>query len=180
MPGVLGKYVDAFVDGIEAELGTLSGKDHRAEATIEAGDLIAAVFDSDGRLSRDELRAWLDDIGPRLEPPVIITPDRLRAGGMLQGKRSWLDRPSTLFDLLLKADARDNGRRAARYYELAMRLAHAAAAADLVPSPDEIAAIDRYRSVLLTGFDAAGVSRPGAHGPGAPVVATAAATTTEP
>ena len=34
-----------------------------------------------------------------------------------------------------------------------MRLAHAAAAVDLVPSPDEIAAIDRYRGVLLAGFD---------------------------
>jgi AAA lid domain/ATPase family associated with various cellular activities (AAA) len=119
------------------------------------------VFDSDGRLSGDELRAWVDDIGPRLEPPVIITPDRLREGGLLQGKRSWLGRPSTLFDLLVKADARDRGRRAVRYYELAMRLAHASAAVDLVPSPDEIAAIDRYRGVLLAAFDAAGVARPG-------------------
>ena len=110
----------------------------------------------------DELRAWVDDVGPRLEPPVIITPERLREGGMLQGKRSWLDRPSTLFDLLVKADARDQGRRAVRYYELAMRLAHASAAVDLVPSPDEVAAIDGYRSVLLAAFDAAGAARPGA------------------
>ena len=81
---------------------------------------------------------------------------------MLQGKRSWLERPSTLFDLLVKADARDQGRRALHYYELAMRLAHASAAVDLVPSPDEVAAIDSYRSVLLAAFDAAGVARPGA------------------
>jgi hypothetical protein len=180
VPGVLAKYVDAFVDGIEAELGTLSGKDHRAEVTIDAGDLVAAIFDSDGRLSRDELRAWLDDIGPRLDPPVLITPERLREGGMLRDRRSWLNRPSTLFDLLLEADTRDNGRRAARYYELAMRLAHAAAACDLVPSPDEIAAIDRYRNVLLTAFDTAAVTRPGARGDGAPVAAAAAATPTAP
>ena len=159
--GVLAKYVDAFVDGVAAELEALAGDDHRADVTIDAGELAAAVFDSDGRLSGDELRAWVDDIGPRLEPPVIITPDRLREGGMLQGKRSWLDRPSTLFDLLVKADARDHGRRATRYYELAMRLAHASAAVDLVPSPDEVAAIDRYRGVLLAAFDAAGVPATG-------------------
>ena len=162
VPGVLSKYVDAFVDGVGAELQALAGTDHRADVTIDAGDLAAAVFDSDGRLSSDELRAWVDDVGPRLEPPVIVTPDRLREGGMLQGKRSWLERPSTLFDLLVKADARDQGRRALRYYELAMRLAHASAAVDLVPSPDEVAAIDSYRSVLLAAFDAAGVARPGA------------------
>ena len=159
--GVLAKYVDAFVDGVAAELAALAGTDHRADVVIDAGELAAAVFDSDGRLSGDELRAWVDDIGPRLEPPVIITPDRLREGGLLQGKRSWLGRPSTLFDLLVKADARDRGRRAVHYYELAMRLAHASAAVDLVPSPDEIAAIDRYRGVLLAAFDTAGVARPG-------------------
>ena len=80
---------------------------------------------------------------------------------MLDGKRRWLERPSTLADLLLRADARDGGRRAARYYDLAIRLAHAAASVDLVPSPDEIAAIDHYRGVLLAAFDAAGVARPG-------------------
>jgi hypothetical protein len=160
--GVLGKYVDAFVEGVAAELAALAGDGHRGDVTIDAGELAAAVFDSDGRLSGDELRAWVDDIGPRFDPPVIITPDRLREGGMLQGKRSWLGRPSTLFDLLVKADARDGGSRATRYYEGAMRLAHASAAVDLVPSPDEIAAIDRYRGVLLAAFDAAGVARPGA------------------
>jgi AAA lid domain/ATPase family associated with various cellular activities (AAA) len=176
--GVLGKYVDAFVDGVAAELEALAGADHRADVTIDAGDLAAAVFDSDGRLSGDELRAWVDDIGPRLDPPVIITPDRLRDGGMLQGKRSWLDRPSTLFDLLVKADGRDGGHRATRYYEGAMRLAHASAAVDLVPSPDEIAAIDRYRSVLLGAFDAAGVVRPGApRGAATPAAASPPSTT---
>jgi hypothetical protein len=158
---VLAKYVEAFVEGVSAELEALAGADHRADVMIDASELAGAVFDSDGRLSGDELRAWVEDIGPRLQPPVIITPDRLREGGMLQGKRSWLDRPSTLFDLLVKADARDQGHRAARYYELAMRLAHASAAVDLVPSPGEVAAIDRYRGVLLAAFDGAGVPRPG-------------------
>ena len=80
---------------------------------------------------------------------------------MLEGKRRWLDRPSTLFDLLLRADASRGGRRAVRYYEAGIRLAHAAAAVDLIPSPDEIAAIDRFRNLLLGAFDEAGVARPG-------------------
>ncbi len=161
MAGALAKYVDAFVDGVSADLSELSGRDHRAEVEVEASDLTAAVIDSDTRQTAAELEAWLDDIGPRLEPPVIVASDRLRESAMLEGKRRWLDGPSTLADLLLRADARDGGRRAARYYDLAIRLAHAAASVDLVPSPDEVAAIDRYRAVLLAAFDAAGVARPG-------------------
>jgi SpoVK/Ycf46/Vps4 family AAA+-type ATPase len=66
-----------------------------------------------------------------------------------------------MFDLLLKADARDGERRSNRYYDLALKLAHATAALDLVPSPDEIDAIDRFRSTLLSAMDAIGVARPG-------------------
>ena len=36
MAGVLAKYVDAFVDGVAADLGELSGRDHRKDAVIEA------------------------------------------------------------------------------------------------------------------------------------------------
>ena len=161
MPGVLAKYVDAFVDGVTAELGELAGTDHRRDVVVEAGDLVAAVIDSDERRSVAELEAWLDDIGTRLEPPVLVSSERLRESEMLDGKRAWLQRPSTLFDLLVRADARDGTARAARYYDHGIRLAHAAASVDLVPSPDEIAAIDRYRNVLLAAFDAAGVTRPG-------------------
>jgi AAA lid domain/ATPase family associated with various cellular activities (AAA) len=163
--GALAKYVDAFVDGVSADLSELSGRDHRAEVVVDAADLTGAVIDSDSRQTAAELEAWLDDIGPRLEPPVIVASDRLRESAMLEGKRRWFERPSTLADLLLRADARDGGRRAARYYDVAIRLAHAAASVDLVPSPDEVAAIDRYRGVLLAAFDAAGVARPGRDAP---------------
>ena len=43
------------------------------ECVVEACDLVSAIFDSDGRLTGAELEAWLDDIGTRLEPPVLIT-----------------------------------------------------------------------------------------------------------
>ncbi len=162
MAGAIAEYVDAFVDGVSAELGELAGTDHHTrDVVVEASDLVAAVIDSDERRSTAELEAWLDDIGPRLSPPVLVSSERLRDSDTLNGKRGWLDRPSTLFDLLLRADARDATARATRYYELGIRLAHAAASVDLVPSPAEIAAIDKWRLVLLGAFDAQGVGRPG-------------------
>jgi hypothetical protein len=161
MAGALGKYVSAFVDGVGAELSGLSGDDHRAECVVEAGDLVAAVLAADGRLTVTELEAWLDDIGPHLEPPVHITPHVLRESELITSKHGWIDTPSTMFDLLVRADARDHGRRAGTYYDLALKLAHATAAIDLVPSPDEIAAIDGFRSMLLAAMDTFGVSRPG-------------------
>lgn len=161
MGGALGKYVDAFVEGVGQQLSGLSGKRHDHECTVEAADLVSAILASDGRLTTSELEAWLDDIGPHLVPPVFISPQQLRQSDLITGRSGWLAAPSTLFDLLVRADARDGGRRATAYYESALKLAHAAAALDLVPSPDEIAAIDRFRTVLLHAMDAAGVARPG-------------------
>jgi hypothetical protein len=110
----------------------------------------------------------LYDVGTRLEPPVLISSEQLRQSDLLKGKRGWVESPSTLFDLLLRADARDGGRRAIAYYDLALKLAHASAAIDLVPSPDEISAIDRFRTTMLSAMDAAGVSRPGRAGTASP------------
>ena len=169
MAGPLAKYVSAFVDTIDRDLAALAGESHRDDCLREASDLVSALLDADGRLSDAELRAWLEDVGSLLTPPVIVTPQRLREGEMLTGTAAWLERPSTLFDLLLKADARDGERRANRYYDVALKLAHATAAIDLVPSPDEIGAIDRFRSTLLQAMDATAVPRPGQ-----PTVAAAA------
>lgn len=161
MAGALGKYVDAFIDGVEHELSALSGKGHRHECMVEAGDLVSAILAGDGRMTTSELEAWLDDIGPNLTPPVLITPQQLRESDLITARSGWLESPSILFDLLVKADARDAGRRANTYYELALKLAHASAALDLVPSPDEITAIDGFRTMLLRTMDASGVPRPG-------------------
>jgi len=172
VPGVLAKYVDAFVDVVGADVDALSrtGGSPPPEqlALVEAADLVAAVIDSDERHSGAELEAWLDDIGPRLQPPVRVSSVQLRESQLLAGKAAWLRRPSALAQLLLDADARDGGGRAARYYEAGIRLAHAAASLDLVPSPEEIAAIDGYRSAVLAAFDRAGVPRPGRARPGTP------------
>lgn len=161
MAGPLAKYVSSFCHEVEAELTALSGKEHRNDCVIEADAIVSAVLASDGRFAASELDAWLDDIGPALDPPVFISTQQLRDSDLFEGKERWITRPSTMFDLLMSADKRDRGRRATTYYEHAMKLAHAAAAIDLVPSPDEIAAIDTFRTTMLASFDANEAPRPG-------------------
>lgn len=161
MPGPLDEHVDAFVGGVGSELTALSGRDHTNECLVEARHLVSAILVADGRLTTGELNGWLDAIGARLDPPVIVGIAELRESDLLTMSAGWVNRPSTLFDLLVKADARDGTRRAHHYYDLALALAHATAALDLVPSPAEIAAIDRLRGTLLAALDSAGVGRPG-------------------
>ena len=156
--------MSAFVDRMGVALAELSGKSaehHRADATVEAADLVAAILDADGRFTDAELDAYLAGVGEQLDPPLFVTTQRLREGRSLVGRSDWLARPSTLFDILVLADRRDGEHAAHGYYTLALQLAHAVAAVDLLPSADEIAAIDRFRSMMLATMDAAGVARPG-------------------
>lgn len=156
--------VSRFVDEVSRALATLSGRpayEHAQEAVIEAADIIAGVIDADGRYADAELRAYLDAVGDRLDPPLSVTPQRLREGRSLEDRRRWLTRPSVLFDLLAKADGRDSARRSHRYYDLALRLTHVTAAIDLVPSAEELVAIDGFRTAMLDSMDAAGINRPG-------------------
>lgn len=159
-----------FIEAMSNVLDELSGgSDHRAECVIEASNLVAAFIDTDGRHTSAELDAWIGAIGTRLTPPMIVTPQRLRDDDTFSGRAEWLSRPSTMFDLLVRADAKDTQRRANRYYTLSLALAHGTAALDLMPSPDEIAAIDSFRTLLLTTMDEHGVPRPGRPDAPAPV-----------
>lgn len=151
-----------FIADMSVVLAELAGgADHRAECVIEASNLVAALIDADGRHSDAELNGWIGALGDQLEPPMFVTAQTLRSDDTFGGRRSWLEHPSTMFDLLVRADAADTLRRSNRYYRHAMALVHATAAIDLVPSPSEIDAIDRFRSVLLHEMDAHGVPRPG-------------------
>ncbi len=156
--------VREFIDGIANELGALSGRDpsaHKADAVIEASNLVAAIIAADGRLTDSELDGYLDSIGPLLEPPLLTSALYVRETDLFSRRDEWLAEPSVLFDLLVKADQRHGTRRSNRYYELAMRLAHVTAATDLVPSAGELDAIDAYRTRLLEAIDQAGLPRPG-------------------
>jgi hypothetical protein len=164
MPNPMQRDVAEFTNGIAAELAELSGRDasaHTADAVIEASNLIAGIIAADGRLTDSELDAYLDSVGPLLDPPLITTAAHVRETDLFTNRDDWLAGPSVLFDLLLKADGRYGTRRSNRYYELAMRLAHVTAATDLNPSLDELQAIDGYRTRLLHAMDSAGVARPG-------------------
>src|SRR4249920_2103512 len=164
MPSPMERDVAEFIDGITAELAVLSGKNpasHDADAAIEASNLVAAIIAADGRLTDSELDAYLDSIGPLLDPPLITSASHVRETDLFRNREEWLSEPSVLFDLLVKADRKRGTRSSNRYYELAMRLAHVTAATDLVPSLNEVQAIDAYRTLLLQAMDAAGVARPG-------------------
>ena len=165
-----------FIDAMAATLDELSGgSDHRADCVIEASNLVAAIVDADGRHTTGELDEWVGAIGTKLTPPMIVTARTLREDDTFGGRKEWLEQPSTMFDLLVKADAKDTRRRANRYYELAMDVAHATAALDRLPSPAEVAAIDGFRTMLLRSMDDHGVPRPGR--PDAPAPATRAGET---
>ncbi len=167
--------VDAFVTSCAEHLGEMSkrGTDaHTPDALADAANLVAAVIDTDGRATDAELWAYVDGVGHRLNPPIVEPPNRLREARITNGKAEWLAIVSPLLDLLIRADRRDGRRRSHDYYSRALRLAHAVAAVDLVPTADEIAGIDRFRSTMLAAMDAAGTPRPGTPGPGTPGSAT--------
>jgi len=165
MSQVFADNADDFIGAMSLTLDNLSGRaGHQSECVIEASNLVAALIDADGRHSMAELNGWIQALGSKLTPPMIVTTQMLRDDDTFGGRAEWLDRPSTMFDLLVRADARDLGRRSDEYYRLAMNLAHATAAIDLVPSPTEIAAIDRFRTILLTTMDSQSVPRPGQPG----------------
>jgi AAA lid domain/ATPase family associated with various cellular activities (AAA) len=182
MSSPMERDVAEFIDGITDELAALSGRvpaAHVADAVIEASNLVAALIAADGRLTDSELDGYLDSIGPLLDPPLITSALHVRETDLFKNRQEWLDQPSVLFDLLVQADRKRGTRRSNRYYELALRLAHVTAATDLVPSLDEVQAIDAYRTRMLQAMDAAGVARPGQpdHPRPQPTPAAAAAAT---
>jgi Holliday junction resolvasome RuvABC ATP-dependent DNA helicase subunit len=174
--GPLRDAVTSFVSDLIAELSVLSGKPGAAYTTdvaAEAECIVAGIIAADGRFTESELEGYLDTVGQLRQPPLRISSVTLRSSGMLVGRTNWLHTVGVLFDLLVRADQQAGTYRSHRYYELALGLAHVAAALDMVPSPDELNAIDGFRTVMLQRLDAAGIARPGQPlPPRAPVAAT--------
>ncbi|HZY07398.1 MAG TPA: hypothetical protein VFE69_06615, partial [Ilumatobacteraceae bacterium] len=114
MPSPMMRDVAEFIDGVTTELTSLSGKPasaHHADAVIEASNLVAAVIAADGRLTDMELDAYLDSIGPLLDPPLLTSASHIRDTDLFHGRQEWLAGPSVLFDLLVQADRRYGTRR---------------------------------------------------------------------
>ena len=169
--GPLGDDIDRFVDTVCSDLAGLSHKppeSHRPDAIIEAACVVAAALDADDRLSDDESWAYVRGIGMISEPAIVGTPAELRAGGVFTDKAGWVQSPSVLFDLLVRADARDGTDRSHRYHDLVLRLCRSAMAVDLVTTTAELDHIETFRHTMLNAFDASGVARPG-HGRTPPI-----------
>ncbi len=132
------------------------------DVALEAFNLVAAFIDADGRHTDEELWAFIQVFAARFDTVArAANPPALRAAGLLAGRRSFLDRPSPLFDVLVQADLRSGTGHAWRYYLASVEVAHAVFALDDHPSHAELTAVERFRSMLLRALDSAGVPRPG-------------------
>jgi hypothetical protein len=157
---------DAAVSVISGGLGDVAGPglapDHaHAAAVRDVADLIAAFIDADVHHSDAEVAGYLAVVGPLVGGALgEASADDLRRSGQLVGARVRLTRVSDAFRLLVAADARDQGRRGWAYLRVAVGLAHAVAALDLVTSEVELDALTRYRHLLLATLHGAGVQTP--------------------
>ena len=160
----LGDAVSSFLSAASEQLAALSGKPadgFLADAANEAANIVGGLIAADGRTTDGELTAYVDVIGPLLSPPLLTSTVAARDLQLFRGKTEQLGQPSVMFDLLARSDAQHGTHRSHLYYELALRLAHVAAALDLVPSASELEVIDGFRTAMLQHLDTVGVSRPG-------------------
>jgi SpoVK/Ycf46/Vps4 family AAA+-type ATPase len=172
----LTRAVERFVGAVTAALRTAAaGTDLdtdrlRRDATVEAFNLSAAFVDVDDRHTDDELWALVAAFAHHGLLPGPSTPATLRESSLVEQKRSWLAKPSDLFETLCQVDAARGTMLARTYYDEAMTLAHMVASLDQYPSDAELAAIVGYQRLLLTAL-------PTGH-PRPPATSTIASTTT--
>ncbi len=146
----------------------------RSDVVVDAYNLACGFIDADGLHTDDELWALIRAFGHRMKTDLArATPRALRDSGLVAGRRSYLEQPSTLLDILVRSDARDGGARTAIYARRAAQVGHAIASLDLLPSRTELDAVERFRAMVQRTLDAARVDA-GHAGPAAtpaPVVA---------
>ncbi|MDQ4068172.1 MAG: AAA family ATPase [Actinomycetota bacterium] len=157
----VGEFAPVLVD-LVADLSLAKADKLPQDVALEAFNLVAAFIDADGRHTDEELWAFVHTFAARFDTVArAASPPALRASGLLAGRRAFLDAPSPLFDVLVRADLRRGTNHAWRYYLAAIELAHAVFALDAHPSHAELTAVERFRSMLLRAMDQAGVPRPG-------------------
>ena len=150
MNAALAGPVQQFVDDISSALEKLGAKAPEDDATADAFAIAAAFIDADGNHTDDELWALIAAFAGRVDTSLAAArPDDVRRAGLVTGKRSWIDRPSELFAILVAADAKFGTHDARRYIDDAMRIAHTVCSLDEYPSPSELDAVERFRQTLL-------------------------------
>src|SRR6266540_552240 len=150
------------VTGILTELGKRASPAGALErdAALEAQAIAAAVIASDGRYSDTELRSFAAALAPWFDSLRSVTPQQLRSGDAIRQYRAWPITPSPLFETVVTADGRNGTSNAWRYYQAALRVAHAGAALDEVPTRERLLAVDTLRTMMLRRLAAAKVERP--------------------
>jgi AAA lid domain/ATPase family associated with various cellular activities (AAA) len=152
-------FVADLVPEVEALADSVSGIDSsrlRSYVVVDAYNLSCGFIDADGLHTDDELWALIAAFGPRMKTGLArATPSELRDAGLLAGSRSYLERPSTLLDILVRSDARDGSGRTGTYAWRAAQIGHAVASLDLLPSRTELDAIERFRAMVQRALDAA-------------------------
>jgi Cdc6-like AAA superfamily ATPase len=150
-----------FIDEVTTSLGEVSrgveglrADKLRGDVALEAFNLVCGLVAIDRRVSDDELWEVLGAFGPLLEARLAgATPAALRDSGLVDAQRGFADRPSAMFEVLLAADQRAGSDHARGYYRNAVEIAFAVAAIDLHTSEDELAAIERFRGMLLRAIE---------------------------
>jgi AAA+ superfamily predicted ATPase len=165
---VLAEPVRQFVDEVTAVLdelrsgagGTAPAATLERDAAFEAQAIAASVIASDGRYSDTELRAFASALSPWFDSLRRATPEQLRGGDAIRQFRAWPITPSPLFETVVSADSRNGTSNGWRYYQAALRVAHAGAALDKVPTRERLVAVDTLRTMMLRRLAAAKVERP--------------------
>jgi AAA lid domain/ATPase family associated with various cellular activities (AAA) len=152
LEAVVSDFVDGLAPDVEALGAAVAGIDRdrlRMDVVVEAYNLTCAFVDADGLHTDDELWALIAVFGPRIGGDLAAaTPAHVREAALVTGRRTFLERPSTMLEVLAGADRRDAGARTDRYARLGARIGHTVAALDLVPSRTELSAIESFRATV--------------------------------
>ncbi|MCJ7436985.1 MAG: AAA family ATPase [Acidimicrobiia bacterium] len=174
--GLLGEPVRAFVTELTEVLGALQTQAGTAadaaaaerDAALEAQAVAASVIAADGHPSDAELAAFAEALAPWFESLRGATPVTLRDSAAIRQHRGFTITPSPLFETIVTADARDTTTNSWRYYDAALRVAHAVCAIDTTPTREELLAVDTLRAMMLRRINAAAIERPADSGPRPP------------
>jgi len=134
--------------------------DLERDAALEAQSIAAAIIVADDRSSDAELRAFGSALSPWIASLRNATPALLREGAGMRQQRGFPITPSALFETLVAADRAHGTAYARRYYELALKIAHAVCAIDPTPTREELVAVDTLRGTLLRRLHAADLEPP--------------------
>jgi len=133
----------------------------RRRVTTEAYDLARGFIDADRRATDEELWSLIVAFAPVHDATLLErTPGQLRAEGLTDGARTFLESPSALFVELLAADVRDGTSWSTAYYEHAVSLGFMTASLDDHTDRNELLAIERFRGALLEAITKGRVAGP--------------------